>query len=279
VIYTFFKDNFFDQNLHQFDNNSRLLRYGDGIFESIKIINGKAPLLQLHIQRLFTSAQKLEIEISHLSDSYIETQFNQLCKLNNVKEGGRARIILFRNASGTYLPENNKGDIFIECSSTQDNEYQLAAKGLVIDIYQELKKPINFLSNLKTCNSLLYVMASIYQKKNNVDNVILLNDNHNVSEASNSNIYIVSNGVVYTPPLSEACIDGVMRKFVLQSCKNAKITAYENILKPNDLIRADEVFLSNASRGIQWVASYKSKRYFNTVSQKLLEQINNDLQV
>jgi branched-chain amino acid aminotransferase len=80
--------------------------------------------------------------------------------------------------------------------------------------------------------------------------------------------------VLYTPALAEGCINGVMRKVILDLAAKARIYVYETELKPNDLIRADEIFLTNAVQGIQWVGAYKSKRYFNKVSKTLIDALN-----
>jgi branched-chain amino acid aminotransferase len=197
-----------------------------------------------------------------------------LIKKNNIENGGRLRITFYRKNAGFYTPENNELELVAEVDALQDSLFVSSAKGLTVDLFSDLRKPLNFLSNLKTNNCLIYVMAAIFTQEKNLDNAILLNDNHNVAEAMNANIFIVSNGVIYTPPLKEACLDGVMRNYVIECAGRLGIKVYENDIKPNDLIRADELFLTNGSSGIQWVSAYKSKRYFNTTSEKILNYIN-----
>ena len=84
----------------------------------------------------------------------------------------------------------------------------------------------------------------------------------------------MSNGVLYTPPLEDGCIGGIMRMNVINTAIENSITVYENTLSPQNLLAADEIFLTNAIQGIQWVGGYKSKRYFNKISKKILELIN-----
>ena len=137
-------------------------------------------------------------------------------KTNNILDGGRLRITFYRSSAGFYTPENHEIEMIIEVDALDESNFKLSQKGLTVDLYSDLKKSLNFLSNLKTNNCLVYVMAAIYAQEKNLDNVILLNDNNNVAEAMNANVFIVSNGVVYTPPISEACLDGVMRNYVIE---------------------------------------------------------------
>jgi len=152
--------------------------------------------------------------------------------------------------------------------------YELNNKGIKVDLYQKIKKPCNALSSIKSCNSLLYVLAGKYKTDNELEECVIINDRHNVCEFTSSNLFIVINGVLYTPAITEGCIQGVMRKVILDLAAKARIYVYETELKPNDLIRADEIFLTNAVQGIQWVGAYKAKRYFNKVSKTLIDALN-----
>ncbi len=257
---------------------NRSFKYGDGFFESGRIINGKVPLFDRHYNRIVKTSQLLKMQLpSWVSAPTMKAKIQELIQLNNINEGGRLRITLFRNNAGFYAPVTNEIELVIEADALSDAEFKLSQKGLTVDLYSDLRKPLNFLSNLKTNNCLIYIMAAIFAQEKNLDNVILLNDNHNVAEAMNANVFIVSNGVIYTPPLKEACLDGVMRNYVIECATKLGIKVYENDMKPNDLIRADEVFITNASSGIQWVSAYKTKRYFNTTSEKILNFINKEI--
>jgi branched-chain amino acid aminotransferase len=108
---------------------------------------------------------------------------------------------------------------------------------------------------------------------------VVLNDKGNVCDGLNSNVFVVVNGVIYTPSVHEACIEGVMRKKLIELCGIAGMKVYETELRPNDLIRADEVFFSNAIQGVSWIGAYKSKRYFNSVSKKIIDLLNQSVTV
>ena len=144
----------------------------------------------------------------------------------------------------------------------------------MVDIYPEMNKSVNILSKYKSINSLLPVMAANFAKKNQLQECFILNAKGKIIETISSNVFIVSNGVLYTPPLEDGCIGGIMRMNVINTAIENGITVYENTLSPQNLLAADEIFLTNAIQGIQWVGGYKSKRYFNKISKKILELIN-----
>lgn len=267
--------NFYPIGSNVFGIGNRSFKYGDGFFESARIINGRVPLYDRHFNRITKTAELLKMKLpSWITHQSLNSKINELINLNNISAGGRLRITFYRKNAGFYAPESNDIELIIEADALAEPEFKLSQKGLIVDLYSELRKPLNFLSNLKTNNCLIYVMAAIYAQEKNLDNVILINDNHNVAEAMNANLFIVSNGVIYTPPIKEGCLDGVMRAYVIDCANKLGIKVYENDIKPNDLIRADEVFITNASGGIQWVGAYKTKRYFNTTAEKVLNFMN-----
>jgi branched-subunit amino acid aminotransferase/4-amino-4-deoxychorismate lyase len=133
---------------------------------------------------------------------------------------------------------------------------------------------VNKLSGFKTLNAQLYVMSALYAREKGFDEALLQNSKFSIIEATSSNIFIVSNGVLYTPTLDDGCIAGTMRMNVINLALENKIKVYECTLNPHNLLSADEVFLTNAIRGIEWVVAYKTKRYFNEMSKKLLNILN-----
>jgi branched-chain amino acid aminotransferase len=152
--------------------------------------------------------------------------------------------------------------------------YFLNEKGLIMDIFTEIPKPSNYLSNIKTCNSLVYVMAGLYKTQNKLDEVFLLNQNGFLCEAGSSNIFILYQNHLYTPALSEGCVEGVMRQVVINLARKNNIPVTEAQINPEILYEADEVFLTNAGRGIQTVMGFGVRRYFNAVSKRLVTELN-----
>jgi branched-chain amino acid aminotransferase len=152
--------------------------------------------------------------------------------------------------------------------------YFLNSKGLIMDIFTDLPKPTNYLSNIKTCNSLIYVMAGLYKTQNKLDDIFLLNQGGFLCEAGSSNIFIWYQKHLYTPALSEGCVEGVMRQVIINLAKQINIPLTEAQISPDILYEADEVFLTNASRGIQSVMGFGVRRYFNEVSKVLIDELN-----
>ena len=258
-----------------FMKDNRAFRFGDGVFESIRILNGLPYNLQFHIERMLEGANILSLDIPiHFSADYFKAQIESLIEKNSIQAGGKARISLFRDGEGVYFSESDKAMFFIEASHLPNNYFILNENGLMVDIYSEMNKSVNILSKYKSCNSLLPIMAANFAKKNKLQECFILNAKGKIIESISSNVFIVSNGVLYTPPLEDGCIGGIMRMNVINTAIENGITVYENSLSPQNLLAADEIFLTNAIQGIQWVGGYKSKRYFNKISKKILELIN-----
>lgn len=257
------------------NSSNRAFKFGDGVFESIRVIDGKAINIGSHVKRLLSGMQALEIEIpANFCTEFFQKQLQFLIAKNNITAGGRARLSVYRESGGNYLPLSNKAGFILEVHHHDTNKFTLNEKPLRIDVYDEIKKPFNKISAFKTSSSLLYIMATLFAQKENLDDVLLINDKGNIIEASASNVFIVSNGVLYTPPIQEGCVGGIMRMFLINTAIANGIKVYECNLTPQNFLAADEILLTNAIKGIQWVGSYRSKRYFNDVAKKLTHLVN-----
>jgi branched-subunit amino acid aminotransferase/4-amino-4-deoxychorismate lyase len=263
------------RDMASIDAGSRGFLYGDGVFESIRIFHGAMINFEVHVQRLFQGAAALQIILpANLTSEFLAAQCTELIEQSGIKSGGKCRLSLDRVAGGAYLPENNNGVYFIEVLPHVDNDFQLNYKGLEIDIYRDIKLQKTFLSPFKTKNGLTKVMASLKAKELGFDDLILQNDKGDLLESANSNLFIVSNGVLYTPGLNDGCIAGTMRMMVINLAIQNNIRVYECPILPHNLLSADEVFLTNAISGIRWVGGYRTKRYQNTIARRLILLLN-----
>jgi branched-chain amino acid aminotransferase len=120
-------------------------------------------------------------------------------------------------------------------------------------------------------------MASLYARSKGLDDCLLQNYKLGIIEATSSNLFIVSNGVLYTPSLEDGCVGGIMRMQVINIALENQIKVYECNLNPQNLLAADEIFLTNAINGIQWVGSYRTKRYFNEMSRRMIGLLNDEV--
>lgn len=253
---------------------NRAFKYGDGLFESMRLMKGKLQFADQHADRLQRGMKALKIDGYSQADSwFLREKVEELARRNKIKHG-RLRLTVYRDAEGLYTPTQNKMGYCLELTPIDEPRYFLNERGLIMDTYTELLKPLNFLSTIKTCNSLLYVMAALFKQQNKLDEVFLLNANGFLCEAGAANIFVWYDNHLYTPALSEGCVEGVMRQVVIKLAQDNNIPVTEAQINAEILNEADEVFLTNASKGIQWVMGYGVKRYFNRVSKGLMDELN-----
>jgi branched-subunit amino acid aminotransferase/4-amino-4-deoxychorismate lyase len=262
-----------DRDAHIFHNN-RSFCYGDSIFETIHTNGVNLHFFEDHFERLSQGMKVLKMETPLLfSQKYIEEEITGLIKRNRLFTGNRVRLSVFRNTGGYYTPTYNQVTWMAEVSPIALPEYKLNEKGLRIGIYDSIRKPVNILSSFKTGNSLVYIMAAIFKQENNLDDCLLINEGGNLVEAISSNIFLVKNRSLLTPPSGEGPVLGVLRKQIIRIARELKISVYEQELKPGYLLDADECFLTNTVSGISWVLGYKNKRYYNKVAADLLDEL------
>ena len=262
----------------QYMDLKRGFSFGDGAFETIKIINGKPVFLKHHLKRLNSAIEKLKLSTDHhLQLNFIEQVIIDLLQLNEIYEGGFIRISVFRSGQGNYLPETNNLSYIIESNRLKENSYSTNKKGLKIGVYDDILKPLNILSPYKLANAQLYVLASVFFKENQFDDAIIKNENGNIIETTNSNLFISSNGVLYTPALSEGCVGGIMRMQVINLAISNGMLVYENPIQLQHLLSADEIIITNSIKGIRWIGQYKDKRYYNSLAKKLTDLLNQEV--
>ena len=275
VEYLNFNGNVLPADQLIFKANNRGFRYGDGLFESMRYMKGKLKFPEMHIDRIQKGMKLLRFDNCSLIDTwFLREKVEELVRRNRAGADARIRLTVFRDSDGLYSPVSNKYGYVLEIQKLDESQYVFNKKGLIIDVYDEIPKPVNALSNLKTCNAMIYVLAGIYKKQNALDEVLLLNHHGFLCESMSSNVFVVYDRKLYTPSLNEGCIAGVMRQVVMRLAKENDIELVEAQINPDILNEADEVFLTNAARGIQWVMGYNNKRYFNEVSRFLSEKLN-----
>lgn len=259
--------------------NNRSFRYGDGLFETIRMANGKPLFVQEHLERLTNGARVLKMQLSeNFTASFIQNIISELAQKNNIQTDGRVRLSVYRNHGGYYAPTDNTVSYVLEVYPLEDQGYVLNSKGYTIDLFTEFKKPQSALSSIKSANSAIYVLAGIYKNQNQLDECLLQNDKNHIIETISSNLFAVKNGVLYTSPVSDGCVEGVMRRKIIEIAQANRIAVYEITIMQHVLLGADELFLTNVINGIRWVVAYKQKRYFNNTSKKLIEKLNQGIQ-
>lgn len=247
--------------------DNRSFRYGDGFFETIKVINGKVQLADYHMERLFASLDLLQFQKpTYFTADYLKDQVLQLAKKNQHDKLARVRITIFRGDGGLYDVSNHFPHHLVQTWELNPANNLLNENGLVLDIFRDARKVCDHYSHIKTNNYLSYVMAALWAKQQKLNDAILLNPYNRVADATIANVFIVIDGVVKTPALTEGAVNGVMRRHILQCLRDANMPVEETQLQPDDVFQASELFLTNAIYGIRWVKQLGENGYTNQLS-------------
>ncbi len=254
-----------DKRLISADNRS--FRYGDGCFETIKVLNEKIINENYHFERLFSSIEILQFEKPlNFTSFFLRKQILALIKKNNHQPFSRVRLMIFRGAGSLFEVSDNFPNYIIESSALDLAQNEFNKDGFVIGIYPDAKKAADRFSPLKNNNFLPYAMGALWVKKNNLNDALILNAQDRIAESTTANIFIVKNGTAITPSLSEAPVSGTMRRYLLKCMREENIPVEESEIKPEDLNEASEIFFTNAGFGIRWVSQLKLQSYNNQLS-------------
>lgn len=259
---------------------NRSFRYGDGLFESMVMFNNRVPLLPCHYNRLCNGMKQLKMNVP---TAWSVNFFSEICaKLALTKEltNARIRLQVTRVDGGLYAPLSNEVDLLVEMQPIVYNHFELNPNGLHIGVYTDTRKTQHFLSALKTANALPYVMAAIYAKENHFDECVLLNEKNTIADTGKCNLFVLKNNYLLTPPITDGGVDGVMRQTIFTLIGNKKhpnsnVQLLEQSLTITDLESADEIFLTNAVNGIQWVQKFKHCQFNTHKISTFLTQIIN----
>jgi branched-chain amino acid aminotransferase len=250
---------------------NRGLRYGDGLFETMRVVNGRIVLQQLHFDRLFQGFSVLQFQCPPLfTPQYLAEAILALCHKMAIHQAARVRLNVVRGNGGLYDAENHAPQLIIEAWPLEVPR-GLQENGLVIDVYDRARKHFDLLANIKSNNYLPYVLAALYAKQNRLNDCLLLNTEGRICDATIANVFWVKDDHLFTPPLSEAGVGGVMRRYLIENTTN-QFPVYEEPLTPEILEQADEVLLTNAIQGIKWVRQYRDKKYGNKLAHLLYNQ-------
>jgi aminodeoxychorismate lyase len=266
----------FNGKIHKNDKllispDDRSFRYGDGCFETIKLVNGRMMLENYHLERLFTSLQALRFNKPNyfITEDFTE-QIMEVARRNQYKKLARVRVTITRGeATGSYDTDQHDPQYLIQAWDLNSNNNKFSDAGLVIDLYDEARKSYDHYSHIKHNNCLCYVMASFWAKQNQLNDVLILNAFGRIVEATIGNVFIVEDGIIKTPAISEGCVAGVMRKYLLKCVRDEGEAIEETEITAENINNASEIFLTNAIYGIRWVKQLGKKKYTQHVSGKL----------
>ena len=266
------------QNSNQSIEKNRGFLFGDAVFETLKVLDNKILFLEDHYFRLMASMRVLRMEIPmNFTMEYMEEQIlKTISCFDSNAISFRVRVTFFRDSEGLYLPLDNTSTKFlIQVSPLENAIYSNNSNEYEIEIYKDFYVTKQLLSSLKTTNKLINVTASIFAEENGYKNCLLEKKKKNIVEAINSNIFIVNGKTIKTPPISDGCVNGIIRKQIIELIsKSDEFTLEEVSISPFELQKADEIFLTNIISGIQSVSKYKKKEYVSEIANQLLIKLN-----
>lgn len=239
--------------------------YGRGIFTTVAIYNQKPYLWEKHWQRLNDNAQKIKIDLSEFSETAIKNSLFDLIYGNKI-QNSRARITFFdESASAIWnFKTNKKTSLLIttaDFSETKENFH------LTVSPYRiNSKSP---LVNIKSCNYLENILALEDAKRKGFDESIRLNETGEAVSAAMANMFWIKEEKIYTSALETGCLAGTTREFLLEN-----FTIAEEKIGLEDLIKADEIFLTSAGIGIKSVAKFNERNFGNAITNKLQTKFN-----
>lgn len=260
--------------------NNRGLTYGDAVFETLKVSEGRILFWEDHYFRLMASMRILRMEIPmNFTMEYLENEILKTLEANTLSKGNaRVKLLVNRVEGGLYEPKSNDIDFMIEVKDLPNAFYSVNTGNYIVDLFKDHFIPSGLLSTLKTNNRILNVVGSIYAKENDLDNCLLLNTNKSVIEALNGNVFLITGNSVKTPPIEDGCIKGVLRKQIIDLVNiHPDLELQEASVSPFELQKADELFISNVIMGIRPITHYRKKVFASTISSELVEQLNSKI--
>lgn len=260
---------------------NRAYKFGDGLFETIKCVDGSPLFWEDHYFRLMASMRILRIEIPmNFTMEFLQDEIFKTLQANGLdKKPARVRLTVDRGEGGNYLPKQSNINYSISTFLLESNNYNLFENShCVVDLYKDFFVNESLLSTLKSANKLIYILGSIYANENDLDNCLVLNNSKNVVECLNGNIFLVEGNTIKTPPLLDGCLNGILRKQILNLLKkHDQFTIEEASISTFELQKADELFYTNVIQGVVPITNYRKKQFRNTVSSEILMLINSSL--
>ncbi|HSN10433.1 MAG TPA: aminotransferase class IV [Hanamia sp.] len=262
---------FFHSDIPVIKPENHSFRYGDGLFETMRMLQGEIVNMNFHFERLIAGMRQLQFDIpEYFSVEFFLDTVNELLLKNFIFQNARIRLMVFRGDEGIFEVENNATNFIIETFPLPE-KIELNAEGLMVDVFPDAAKSCDRFSNLKSNNYLPSVMAARFAKKNSLDDAIILNTFGRVCESAIANIFIIKDQQIITPMLTEGCVAGTMRRWMLEkfSLRNWKIE--EKSISVEALLSADELFLTNSIQPIRWVKQFRDKTYGNEMVKEVFQ--------
>jgi len=234
--------------------------YGKGVFTSLAVYNAKPFFWEKHWQRLKENSRRLNIDLRDFDEQTVKNALARIIAQNNL-ETGRARITLFDESASKIwnFDAQNKTSLLITTGDFQNTKdaYRLTVSPFPVNS----KSP---LAGIKSCNYMENLLALEEAGKQGFDEAVRVNENGEIVSASTANIFWAKNEKIFTPNTETGCLAGTTRAFLMEN-----FAIEEKSAALDELLRADEVFLSSAGIGVKGVENINEKSFGGDLTQKL----------
>jgi len=275
-VFLFYNDQWLPENQPLITAGNRGFRFGDGLFETLCVVNGAIRLARYHFERLFAGLELLQLRLpAHYTPDFLSAQIITLCQKNS-HPAARVRLTVFRGEGNLFDPPATPPGCIIQSlalSPAGSSSFTLHHSPLTTGIYPHARKAPDAFSHLKSNNCLPSVMAALYAREHKLNDVFLLNAAGRVCESAIANVFIIKNDRVFTPPLEEGCVAGVMRRFILGQLPACGFTVEETPLTTTALLEAGEVFLTNAIHLLRPVGRCDNAQYSTRLATELFHAL------
>ncbi len=247
-----------DAKISVFDHG---VLYGDGVFEGIRVYNGKVFELAAHIDRLYDSALGIRLEIALTKKKMTEAVLETVAANGIVN--GYVRLVTTRGIGtlglNPFICEN--ASIYIIADNIQLYPEELYETGMkIISATTVRNHPLAIPPQIKSLNYLNNILAKIEALDNNVPEAIMYNHMGYVAEATGDNVFMVRDGAVFSPPTEAGGLEGVTRSVVMKLAKKEKIRVVETNLTRFDLYISDELFLTGTAAEVIGVVEIDGRK-------------------
>lgn len=243
--------------------SNRAFNYGDGLFETMRYSDGFIYFYEDHYFRLMGSMCMMRIDIAQeLNMEMLHQEILNTIESNGLKQkSARIRLHFYRDNGGFYAPDKNSAKYLIEVEPLNDNGYSILENGLSSEVYFDHPKAKSVLSSIKSNNALIYVLASVYAKENELDQVFILNTDQEIVETQNANIIVIKDKKAFVPTPDQGALDGVVRKQMIKLLEEDGYEISDDKIRPYEINIADQVFVTNSIFGIQYINQFKKKQF------------------
>ena len=272
-----YNGNLISHDIKLFSIENRAFQYGDSLFETIRVFDGKIPYLSYHVERLLAGLMYFEYELdSSFHFQYIENEIHKTLTVNNLKNA-RVRLEVFRDEGGLYAPTSNKINFVISTTELEGSFFIEKNENIIAHFSQKVTLPMTDAQQFKTGACTYYILAGLEKKRMNWDESILCNSKGHIAEYSSGNIFLINDNQLFTPSLNQGCINGVMRRVVIEQSKLLGFEVFEKIITKKMMLEADEIWTSNAIQGIQVINQINNVKYSKSVYYTFLKHINDSI--